>query len=146
MSKIFYLPDNFAEIAKIPGRGLLLRRSNHLVSEGKSKGGIWLPDQSDSSYEKKFDIGEVIDAGPECKCVEAGDIVIYQKETAFRIPDATRPDPDNPRFVRIDETSQHVIAYFKPGAIPEEIEVIEEEPEPEQTDTVLGYVGDAQGA
>lgn len=119
-NKMIYLPENFAEVVKVPGKGIILRRTMKYCRT-KSKAGIVLPDDADGrkSFEKKYSVGEVVAVGPDVEETKVGDVVIYNHETAYRIPDADNPSSDvNPRFMRIDETSVHIMAIL-PGDVPE---------------------------
>lgn len=115
-NKIFYLPDNFEKVVSIPGKGVILRVSTDYC-RSETKGGIILPDTGDdneNSYEKKFEIGRAIAVGPECVAITKGDVVIFQKSTAFRLPDGDAGGNSSARYRRIDENSASVIAILPP--------------------------------
>lgn len=73
-------------------RGSFLVRATYQYCKPKSEGGLLLPEDNQvDAVDKKFDIGEVVHAGPECEEIKRGDIVIFQRAAAMRIPNGTEP-------------------------------------------------------
>lgn len=71
------------------GANLVVKPTNHYCKY-QTEGGMTLPDGGDTHIEKKYDIGEVVTAGPMVNVeVSAGDIVIWQCTSAWRLPNGS---------------------------------------------------------
>lgn len=114
-NRIIYMPENFEEVVKAPRKSIILARSTD-YSQEVTKGGIHLPPGfgEEDSYEKKLSVGRVVTVGDEVESCKKGDIVIYVKSTAQRMPDGNNPDYENPRYVRIDDSSVCITAILPP--------------------------------
>lgn len=73
---------------RLIGNAVLVKTTAQ-YSQSKTSGGILLPISDD--IEKKYQLGEVLGVGPDCKIVQVGDIVMFQKATMFRVPNGIEP-------------------------------------------------------
>ena len=124
-NRMITLPDNVEEVIKCPGKGIIMSVTMAYCAT-TTKGGIYLPDNDvieNGGFEKKYDIGRVVAIGPDVTGVKKGEIVIYQKSTAFRLPDG---GPNSQaKYFRIEESTAHIICVLPPC----------KEPKPEKPDT-----------
>ena len=91
----------------------IVRRTTQWCTQ-KTDGGLVLPgDGQADATEKKFDLGEVVAAGPECIGIKIGQIVCYQRNAAMRIPNGTR----EPIYWKIDETPIAIACVLDPQPV-----------------------------
>lgn len=105
--------DSIERPVKVPenavravGSGIIVKRTNQ-YSSTTSQGGIIVAGSEDG-FEKKYQLGEVVAFGPDVKGIKKGDIIVFQKSTAFRLPNGTEPA----YMWKIDYTSISVIAVM----------------------------------
>ncbi len=61
-------------------------------------------------HDKKMDIGEVISIGSEVKEIKVGDIVVYQRNAAMRLPSGLK----DPFIFKLEETPIAIICVLPP--------------------------------
>lgn len=94
-----------------PIRGSLLVRKTTQYCAPKTASGIVLPpDSTADMVDKKYDIGEVIAIGSEVKEVAVGDVVVYQRMAAMRLPNGL----DEATIFKLEETPMAILCVLPP--------------------------------
>jgi co-chaperonin GroES (HSP10) len=88
---------------------LLYREGDPPLQHSETVSGLYIPEDKEADLvEKKYDIGEVIAVGSECKEIKLGDIVLYQRNAAMRIPNGI----DAPFMYKLEETPIAIVAVL----------------------------------
>lgn len=105
------------KLITIPLEGLRSCRGSFIVKRTtqycspKTEGGIVLPGDSEADLvEKKYDIGEVVAIGSEVREIKVGDIVVYARNAAWRLPNGI----NQAWLFKLEETPAGVICILPP--------------------------------
>ena len=73
------------KLLRAVGKGIIVRQTAQ-YGYSKTKSGLIIP--GSKTFEKKYNLGEVLKIGEEVPTdrVDVGDIVIFQRASAFRLP------------------------------------------------------------
>jgi co-chaperonin GroES (HSP10) len=85
VARLLFPPEDYLKGIE---KGIIVKDSSDL---DRKTMGIVLPDTDRMDADKQFDVGRVLSVGDKCEYVKKGDLVVYRRLTAYRIPNGLNP-------------------------------------------------------